>query len=108
MRLVWLRNVIRNDLAGVDKYRYGKPVSELQRELDLERVVRLSSNENPWPLPGSVLNAIQTSLENYEPLSRPPIPQTQEASCQNGEFRRGVVIIGAGTEGILPLPLSIR
>jgi len=99
--LVWLRNVIRNDLAGVDKYRYGKPVSELQRELGLERVVRLSSNENPWPLPGSVLNAIQTSLEN---LNRYPDPQShrlRKLLAQKWGVSTGEVIIGAGTEGIL-------
>ena len=50
---------------GVQKlipYQPGKPVSELQRELGLENIIKLASNENPLgPGPKSIA-AIQETL----------------------------------------------
>ena len=34
-------------LEGLDRFEPGKPIAEVQRELGLERVVKLASNENP-------------------------------------------------------------
>jgi histidinol-phosphate aminotransferase len=39
---------IRSALAGLVPYEPGKPVEEVQRELGLERVVKLASNEGPY------------------------------------------------------------
>jgi histidinol-phosphate aminotransferase len=46
--------VIRPALAGLVPYEPGKPVEEVQRELGLERVVKLASNEGPYgPFPAA-------------------------------------------------------
>jgi len=45
-------SLIRPALAGLVPYEPGKPVEEVQRELGLERVVKLASNEGPYgPFP---------------------------------------------------------
>jgi histidinol-phosphate aminotransferase len=50
---------IRAALAGLVPYEPGKPVEEVQRELGLERVVKLASNEGPYgPFPAA-LEAIE-------------------------------------------------
>jgi histidinol-phosphate aminotransferase len=41
-------SLIRPVLAGLVPYEPGKPVEEVQRELGLERVVKLASNEGPY------------------------------------------------------------
>jgi histidinol-phosphate aminotransferase len=41
--------LIRPAVAGLVPYEPGKPVEEVQRELGLERVVKLASNEGPFP-----------------------------------------------------------
>ena len=41
--------MIRPAVAGLVPYEPGKPVEEVQRELGLERVVKLASNEGPFP-----------------------------------------------------------
>ena len=47
--------VLRPALAGIVPYEPGKPVEEVQRELGLERVVKLASNEGPFgPFPAAV------------------------------------------------------
>lgn len=38
---------VRNEILGLDVYRAGKPISEVKRELGLEEVTKLASNENP-------------------------------------------------------------
>jgi histidinol-phosphate aminotransferase len=46
--------LIRPALAGLVPYEPGRPVEEVQRELGLERVVKLASNEGPYgPFPAA-------------------------------------------------------
>ena len=46
-------------LRGIVPYEPGKPVEEVQRELGIERVVKLASNEGPYgPFPAA-LEALQ-------------------------------------------------
>src|SRR5204863_217923 len=50
--------LLRPALAGLVPYEPGKPVEEVQRELGLERVVKLASNEGPFPPFPAALEAI--------------------------------------------------
>jgi histidinol-phosphate aminotransferase len=54
--------LLRPCLDGLVPYEPGRPVEEVQRELGLERVVKLASNEGPYgPFPAA-LEAIERSL----------------------------------------------
>ncbi|HDQ93126.1 MAG TPA: histidinol-phosphate transaminase [Synergistetes bacterium] len=97
----WLRGIIRKELDGIEKYKYGKPVSDLQRELGLEKVIRLCSNENPWPLPESVMKAIRASFDKVNLYPDPQSHRLRRMLSQKWGVSAGEVIIGAGTEGIL-------
>ena len=56
--------LIRPALAELVPYEPGKPVEEVQRELGLERVVKLASNEGPFgPFP-SALEAIERAARD--------------------------------------------
>ena len=53
--------LLRPALAGIIPYEPGKPVEEVQRELGLERVVKLACNEGPFgPFP-QALEALERS-----------------------------------------------
>jgi histidinol-phosphate aminotransferase len=59
---------IRPALAGLVPYEPGKPVDEVQRELGLERVVKLASNEGPYgPFPTALaaLERVAAELNRY-------------------------------------------
>ena len=43
------RSLFRSSIADLIPYEPGKPIEEVQRELGLERVVKLASNEGPFP-----------------------------------------------------------
>ena len=56
------RDLIRPALDGLVAYEPGKPVEEVQRELGLDRVVKLGSNEGQFgPFPAA-LEAIERGL----------------------------------------------
>ncbi len=60
--------LIRASLAGLIPYEPGKPVEEVQRELGLERVVKLASNEGPFgPFPAAVeaMARVAAELNRY-------------------------------------------
>jgi len=55
-------------VAGLQPYHPGKPIEELQRELGLDEIVKLASNENPLGPSQMVLDAIASTKD----LSRYP------------------------------------
>ncbi len=58
------RSSIRATLSGLVPYEPGKPVEELQRELGLDRVVKLASNEGPYgPFPAAREAIARATLE---------------------------------------------
>jgi histidinol-phosphate aminotransferase len=50
--------LFRQAIDGLVPYEPGKPVEEVQRELGLDRVVKLASNEGPFPPFPAALEAI--------------------------------------------------
>ncbi|SFV89014.1 Biosynthetic Aromatic amino acid aminotransferase beta @ Histidinol-phosphate aminotransferase [hydrothermal vent metagenome] len=46
-------------IQKLQAYQGGKPISELQRELGLDKVIKLASNENPLPTSNKVRTAIE-------------------------------------------------
>ncbi len=58
------RSSIRPALAGLVPYEPGKPIEEVQRELGLDRVVKLASNEGPYgPFPAASEAISRAALE---------------------------------------------
>src|SRR5436309_14149585 len=56
--------LLRPALAELVPYEPGKPVEEVQRELGLERVVKLASNEGPYgPFPAALEAIERATLE---------------------------------------------
>jgi histidinol-phosphate aminotransferase len=62
-------NLATNGVLGLVSYQTGKPITELERELGLQSIVKLASNENPLGPSPKVLAVLQKSLTD---LSRYP------------------------------------
>ena len=56
------KSLVWDGLLELSAYVPGKPVKELQRELGIEKVVKLASNENPY---GASPKAV-AALKEYE------------------------------------------
>lgn len=88
-------------LRDIVPYEPGKPVEEVQRELGIERVVKLASNEGPYgPFPAA-LEAIERAAAE---LNRYPDGGAYRLRTALAE-RHGVafenVITGAGADGLI-------
>ncbi|MDH4230216.1 MAG: histidinol-phosphate transaminase [Nitrospirota bacterium] len=57
---------VREQIAGIVPYKPGKPISELKRELGVERVIKLASNENPLGPSPMAVAALRESLKHSE------------------------------------------
>jgi len=88
-------------LRGLVPYEPGKPVEEVQRELGIERVVKLASNEGPYgPFPAAV-----AAIERATPeLNRYPdggAYRLREALAARHGVAFEEVITGAGADGLI-------
>jgi histidinol-phosphate aminotransferase len=82
-------------------YEPGKPVEDLQRELGLERVVKLASNEGSWgPLPAA-LEAIERSARDLNRYPDGGSYRLRCALCERHGVRFEEVAPGAGADAIV-------
>jgi len=90
-------SVIRPALAGLVPYEPGKPIEELQRELGLERVVKLASNEGPYgPFPAAQVAIERASLElNRYPDAGAYVLRQALAALHGVRFEQVTVCAGA-------------
>jgi histidinol-phosphate aminotransferase len=88
-------------VAGLTAYEPGKPVEEVQRELGLDRVVKLASNEGPFPPFPAALEAMTGAARE---LNRYPDGGAFRLRAALAD-RRGVafeeVAVGAGADGVI-------
>jgi len=95
------RGIIRESVDALVPYEPGKPIEEVQRELGLERVVKLASNEGPFPPFTAALDALERTARE---LNRYPDGGAYRLRAALAE-RHGVgverVAVGAGADGVI-------
>ncbi|WP_352426140.1 histidinol-phosphate transaminase [Aminomonas paucivorans] len=99
--MTWMEHLIRKPLAELEPYKPGKPVGEVQREYGLREIIRLCSNENPWPLPERVLQAIREAAGDIHRYPDPAAYHLRRAIARHLGVSPQETIVGGGTEGIL-------
>ena len=92
---------LRPALDGLVPYEPGKPVEEVQRELGLERVVKLASNEGPHgPFPRALeaLSRVAAGLNRYPDGGA---YRLRQALSERHGVAFDEVAIGAGADGLI-------
>jgi histidinol-phosphate aminotransferase len=93
--------LLRPALAGLVPYEPGKPVEEVQRELGLERVVKLASNEGPsGPFPAA-LEALERSARELNRYPDGGAYRLRSALADRHGVRFDQLAIGAGADGLI-------
>ena len=93
----------RPALAGVDVYEPGRPVDDVRRELGVESVIRLASNEGPFPpMPGAVA-AICESAEGLRVYPDAGAWALRDAIAARTGLEAAQVLPGAGVDGLIRL-----
>ncbi|WP_055069380.1 histidinol-phosphate transaminase [Clostridium massiliamazoniense] len=57
-------NKVREEIEGLNKYIGGKPISEVKREFNIDKVVKMASNENPLGCSDSVKDVLKNLVDN--------------------------------------------
>mgnify|MGYP006276186877 CR=1 FL=1 len=58
------RDLIREEILSIKPYIPGKPIEEVKRELGLDEVIKLASNENPLGASQAAIDAMQKAAED--------------------------------------------
>jgi histidinol-phosphate aminotransferase len=92
---------IREEIKAMKRYVAGKPISEVKRELGLETVVKMASNENPMGASPKVKEMIKKTLED---ISLYPDSGSfglrHELSLRTGRPMEEI-IIGGGSDSLI-------
>ena len=93
--------LFRPAIAGLVPYEPGKPVEEVQRELGLERVVKLASNEGPFgPFPAA-LEAIARAAQDLNRYPDGGAGALRAALAERHGVRFEEVVVGGGADAII-------
>ena len=94
-------SLFRSALDGLVPYEPGKPEEEVQRELGLDRVVKLASNEGPWgPFPAA-LEALERSARGLNRYPDGGAYHLRNAIAERHDVDTANVITGAGADAII-------
>jgi histidinol-phosphate aminotransferase len=92
---------VRPALAGLIPYEPGKPVEEVQRQLGLDRVVKLASNEGPLgPFP-QALEAIERAAPELNRYPDGGAYRLRAALAEQHGVRFEEIAVGSGADGMI-------
>ncbi|MFP5450554.1 MAG: histidinol-phosphate transaminase [Thermoleophilia bacterium] len=95
--------LLRPVLAEVTAYEPGRPVDDVRRELGLDSVVKLASNEGPHPpMPGAIA-AIREAAEGVRVYPDPGAWALRDAISGATGVPVECILPGAGIDGLIPL-----
>jgi histidinol-phosphate aminotransferase len=84
-------------------YQPGKPVEDVQRELGLERIVKLASNEGPFPPFPSALEAMERAARELNRYPDGGIYRLHEALAARHGVAFESICVGSGADGCIDM-----
>jgi histidinol-phosphate aminotransferase len=97
------RHLVRKGVADIKPYIPGKPVQEVKRELGLEDVIKLASNENPLGPSPLALEAIKAALQEVHLYPDAECYELREAVAASLHISPNQLIFGNGGEELITL-----
>lgn len=92
---------VREEVLRIEKYVAGKPISEVKRELGLEKVVKLASNENPLGCSPKAKEALRNLVDETYLY---PDAVSFELKSEIGKYlgvRPDQIFCGAGSDSLI-------
>ncbi|HGO5856594.1 TPA: histidinol-phosphate transaminase [Mannheimia haemolytica] len=96
-------NIANEGVKSLLPYQAGKPIGELERELGIQNIIKLASNENPFGFPESAKKAILNQLDD---LTRYPDSNGFELKttiAQKFGVQANQITLGNGSNDLLEL-----
>ncbi|HZO97672.1 MAG TPA: histidinol-phosphate transaminase [Gaiellaceae bacterium] len=95
--------LVRPAVDELTPYVPGRPVEDVQRELGLERIVKLASNEGPFPPFPAALEAMERAARELNRYPDGGAYRLHEALAARHGVTPGEVAVGAGADGCIDL-----
>jgi histidinol-phosphate aminotransferase len=96
-------SLFRRAIAELVPYEPGRPVEEVQRELGLDRVVKLASNEGPFPPFPAALEAIERAARDLNRYPDGGLWALRSALAERHAVSFEEVVVGSGADGVIDL-----
>lgn len=90
-------------ILSLSPYQGGKPISELKRELGLEHVVKLASNENPLGVGPKALAAMENAITEINRYPDGNGFELKQAIGQHLSINASKITLGNGSNDVLEL-----
>ena len=95
--------LLRPALEGVDAYEPGRPIDEVRRELGVESVIKLASNEGPFPPMPAALAALRDAAADVRSYPDAGAWALRDALAARLGLDSAQVLPGAGVDGLIKL-----
>src|SRR6476659_2296955 len=95
--------LVRPAIDALTPYQPGKPIEDVQRELGLDHVVKLASNEGPFPPFPAAIAAMQEAAAGLNRYPDGGSYRLHEALAARHEVALDEVCVGAGADGCLDM-----
>jgi histidinol-phosphate aminotransferase len=95
--------LFRSSIADLVPYEPGMPVEEVQRELGLDRVVKLASNEGPFPPFPAALAAMERVSRDLNRYPDGGVYALRSALAEHHGVGIDEVVVAAGADGVIDL-----
>lgn len=90
-------------LSQLRAYQQGKQIDEIKEELQLDKIVKLSSNENVYGYSPKVKNVLQTNLPDFNIYPDGHTGELRTALATFYNIKEDRLIFGAGSEEIIQI-----
>ena len=98
-----VEKLIRREILGITPYVPGKPIEEVQRELGLEEVIKLASNENPFGPSPRAVQAATAALTEIHLYPDGNCYMLKEALAEELGVKPEEIIVGNGCDEVIKL-----
>ncbi|UCZ54786.1 histidinol-phosphate transaminase [Bacillus shivajii] len=92
---------VKETMLDLVPYQPGKPIEEVKRELGLEEVVKLASNENPYGCSPKVKETIEKSFQDLAIYPDGYARQLRESVAEKLEVNVTQLIFGNGSDEVI-------
>ncbi|MDD4203286.1 MAG: histidinol-phosphate transaminase [Candidatus Omnitrophica bacterium] len=96
-----MSKLMKKNLKQIKTYKPGKPIEEVKRELGLKNVIKLASNESPFPPSKKVRKAIQKKLSELNRYPDGGSFYLKDAIAEKYKIKPENIIIGNGSDEII-------
>lgn len=103
----WVNAIVPEHVLAIPAYVPGKPIEEVRRELGIDDIVKMASNENPLGPSPKAVEAAQRYLERAHIYPESSAPELRQALASRFGLPTSSVILGNGSDEIMQLAAHV-